>query len=202
MLLQDSVLLSANSHVRGEVGQAFKSLLVLVREVSLYYKSRSRTSMGETGFDFNGVFGGHISAFHQRKNHIVDAMWEHSLGDEATVEVRVLRKWLSPHDSGLQKLLKADNSAPGDRDEYTCEWFQSQLLSFSRSRNDTLAIHGAAGCGKSVLWSWIIERLQRPLGKKAYVTLSDTIGEFLEFSHTEMYFGFSGRPSLRRLATW
>lgn len=175
MLLQDGVLLSANSHVRTEVGQAFKSLLVLVREVSLYYKSKSRTSIGQTSFDFNGVFGGQISAFHQRKNHILDAMWEYSLGDEATMEVKNLRKWLGPHDSGLQKLLKAGHSAPGDRDEYTCEWFQSHLLSFSRSQNDTLAIHGPAGCGKSVLWDWIVERLQRSLGKRAYVTLSCTI---------------------------
>lgn len=178
MLLQDGVLLSANSHVRTEVGQAFKSLLVLVREVSLYYKAKSRNSMGQTSFDFNGVFGGHISTFHQRKNHILDAMWEYSLGDEATMDVKVLRKWLGPHDSGLQKLLKADHTAPGDRDEYTCEWFQSHLLAFSRSQDDILAIHGPAGCGKSVLWNWIVERLQRSLGKKAYVTLSCTIGKF------------------------
>ncbi|KAL8722646.1 MAG: hypothetical protein Q9181_007437, partial [Wetmoreana brouardii] len=172
MLLRDNILLSANSRVRAEVGQAFNTLLIIVREVSLYYSYRLRSSVHDTSFDFNTLFGGQIAAFHKRKNHIVDAMWEHVLGDEAAMETRNLRKWLGPRDSGSQKLLKEDDTAPADRDEYTCEWFQSHLLAFSRSDEDTLAIHGPTGCGKSVLSSWIVERLQRPLGKKAYVTLS------------------------------
>ena len=92
------------------------------------------------------------------------------------MEVGVLRKWLGPHDTGLQRLLKDDESAHSRREEFTCEWFQSHLLSFSRSKHDTLAIHGPVGCGKSVLSGWIVERLQRPVGKKAYVTISCTLG--------------------------
>ncbi|KAL8687481.1 MAG: hypothetical protein Q9218_006359, partial [Villophora microphyllina] len=175
MLLRDNVLLSASNRIRSEVSQAFNTLLVLVREVSLYYNIRLRTSAHGTSFDFNGVFGGQIAAFHKRKNHIIDAMWEQSLGNDATIETRSLRKWLGPGESGMQKLLKADDMAPGDRDEYTCEWFQSHLLAYSRSKDDMLAIHGPPGCGKSVLSTWIVERLQRPIGKKSYVTLSCTV---------------------------
>ncbi|KAL9606785.1 MAG: hypothetical protein Q9179_000075 [Wetmoreana sp. 5 TL-2023] len=175
MLLRDNVLLSANSRIRTEVGQAFNTLLIIVREVSLYYSYRLRSSVHDTSFDFNTLFGGQIAAFRKRKSHIVDAMWEHVLGDEAAMETRNLRKWLGPRDPGSQKLLKKDDTAPADRDEYTCEWFQSHLLAFSRSDEDIFAIHGPTGCGKSVLSSWVVERLQRPLGKKAYVTLSCTI---------------------------
>lgn len=171
-LLRESTLLVANRKIRSEVGQAFNNLLLLVREVSLYYSARLHSSAHDISFDFNGLFGGQIAAFHQRRNHIIDAMWEHSLGNEAVVEVRALRKWLGPNDSNLQRLLKVDETAPGDRSEYTCEWFQSHLLSYTRSKKDVLAVHGPAGCGKSVLGSWILERLQRPIGRKAYLVLA------------------------------
>lgn len=127
-------------------------------------------------FDFNSIFGGQIAGFHKRKNHVVDEIWEHVLRDEVAIETRTLRKWLSPQDPGLRKMAKANGMAPADREEYTCELLQSHLLAFSRSDHEVLAVHGPAGCGKRVLSSWIMERLQRPLGRNAYVTLSRTIG--------------------------
>ena len=63
------------------------------------------------------------------------------------------------------------------RDEYTCEWFQKELLDFTRSDDDILVINGKSGCGKSVLSGWIVERLQRPLGRKSYETISYVIGK-------------------------
>lgn len=178
MLLRNSLLLAADGQIRNEVGQAFNALLLLVGEVSLYYSSKLRTAVEEISFNFNGMFGGQIAAFYQRKNHIVDAMWEHSLGDEAAIEVRTLRKWLGYQEAGLQKITKVDDTPPADREEYTCEWFQSHLLAFTRSKKDALAINGPMGCGKSVLAGWLVERLQRPLGRKSYMTLFCSIGKF------------------------
>lgn len=174
-LLRDSTLLSADVEIRREVAQGFNAILWLVRDVTFFYRMQLRGPARETQFDFNGVFGKKISAFYQLKDHIIDAMWEYTLGNGAPIEVGSLRKWLGPHDAGLQKLLKVD-SASSYRREFTCEWFQSHLLGFSRSKNDTMAITGPAGCGKTVLSSWIVERLQRPIGKKAYVALSCTLG--------------------------
>ena len=158
------------------MAQGLNSILLLVHDVTFYYHRQLRGTSRDTRIDFNDVFGKKIAAFYQLKNHIVDAMWEYTLGDEAAMEVRVLRKWLGPQNTGMQKLLKADESAPSQRGEFTCEWFQSHLLAFSRSKNDTLAAHAPTGSGKSVLASWIVERLQRSIGKKTYVTLSCTLG--------------------------
>lgn len=176
MLLRDNRLLSANNGIRSEVNQILNTLLILVRDVSLFYNLKLRTSATGSSFDFNGVFGPQIAYFHKRKNYAVDAMWEYSLGKEATVETRSLRKWLGSGKSGIDKLRGADDMAPASRDEFTCEWLQSHLLAFSRSQDDVFAIYGPGGCGKSVLASWITERLQRPLGKKSCVTLSCVIG--------------------------
>lgn len=109
-------------------------------------------------------------------------MWQHELGDDMSVDVETLRAWLRPRDRNLQTLVKNRVHAPGHRDEYTCEWFQRHLLDFSRSKDDGLAIVGPAGCGKSVLSHWIIERLQRPLGKKTYETLFFTIGRSISLA--------------------
>ena len=160
-----------------EVGQTFSDLLVLVREVSIhYYAQVNAISAGQVSLDFNSTFGSHIEAFHKRKSRITDAMWQVELGDDVSVDIETLRAWLRPRDRNLQTLVKNRSHAPGHRDEYTCEWFQRHLLDFSRSGEDGLSIVGPAGCGKSVLSRWIVERLQRPLGKKTYETLYFTLG--------------------------
>ena len=163
-----------------EVGYAFNALLMLVRDVSIYYHVRSSAlSAGQITIDFNNVFGRHMESFYRRKNHITDAMWEHELGGDASVDIRTVRKWLGPRDRKLQTILDDRLAARGRRDEYTCEWFQRYLLDFSRGKDDILAVTGPAGCGKSVLAGWITERLQRPLGRKTHQTLSYTVGEYL-----------------------
>lgn len=175
MLLRNNMLLSATRKIQDGIGKILNSLLILVRDVSLYYRVRLLSSKHDASIDFNAVFGGQIAAFHRRKNHVIDGMWEHSVGDAAVMGARSLRKRLGPQDSSLQRLLNSDDVAPSERGEYTCEWFQSHLLAFSRSKDDTLALFGPMGCGKSVLSRWVIERLQRPLGKKSFNTLACTI---------------------------
>lgn len=181
MLLRRNTLLTATEYLRREVGYALNDLLLLVRDVSLYYRARLLGSGQDTSFDFNTVFGHQVSAFDQRKAGIVNSMWEHALGHQALAQMRTVRKWLQPSDRASRKLLGGNEIKAGSRAEFTCEWFQSHLLAFTRSRDDVLAIQGPAGCGKSVLAGWIVERLQRPLGKKTHDTLSCTIGKFAGF---------------------
>ncbi|KAL8964252.1 MAG: hypothetical protein Q9183_004586 [Haloplaca sp. 2 TL-2023] len=176
VLLRNDVLLSANARVRNQVGQAFNALLTLVRDVSLYYVVRLQGSAEEVSFDLNSMFGGQITAFTKRKVHIVDEVWGHVLGNEAAMATKTLRKWLSP-DPGPQNMKKMTDMAPAQREEFTCEWFQSHLLAFTRSDNDVLAMYGPAGCGKTFLSSWIVERLQRPVGRKSYLTLFFSLGK-------------------------
>ena len=197
MLLLHDNLLHADENIRLEVGQAFNDLLVLVRDVSIYYYAQVKAiSAGQVSLDFNSTFGGHIETFHKRKTRITDAMWRIELGDDEPMDVETLRAWLRPRDRNLQTLVRNRFDAPGHRDEYTCEWFQRHLLDFSRSRKDGLSIVGPSGCGKSVLSRWIVERLQRPLGKRSYETLFFTIGRsfestllgLLRYSHAYLLF--------------
>ncbi|KAL8811713.1 MAG: hypothetical protein Q9200_001576 [Gallowayella weberi] len=177
-LLRRNSLLTASEHLRSEVGKFFDNLLVLVRDVSLFYRQNLLGGSHETAFDFNGVFGRQRSGIILCKNNIVNAMWEHILGPQGSTHVHTVRKWLQPSDRSLQKFLIEDEAAVSRREEFTCEWFQSHLLAFTRSQDKVLSLQGSAGCGKSVLAGWIVERLQRPLGRKVYDTISCTIGTF------------------------
>lgn len=151
-----------------EVGQAFNGILVLVRDVSLYYHASVHGMLSnEVSLDFNGLFGGQIRAFHSTKTRIVAAMWKHQLGEHESMDIMTLRSWLKPRDGVLKKMRQNDALTPAKRDEYTCEWFQRHLLDFSRSQEDILSISGPEGSGKTYLSQWIVERLQRPLGKKS-----------------------------------
>lgn len=87
-----------------------------------------------------------------------------------------IRRWLCPQDRTLRLLASDTMNSRGARDEFTCEWFQSHLLDFSRSSDQLLAITGGSGSGKSILSGWIAERLERALGGKTYVVNSIIIG--------------------------
>ena len=112
-LLRESTLLASDSSIRSEVGQVLNILLILVREVSVVYSLKLSSTAEKTSFDFNGAFGPLVAAFHKSRNHIIEALWELSLGKEAALEIRNIRKWLGGYDASLQKLLKAEESASG-----------------------------------------------------------------------------------------
>lgn len=167
LLLRHNKLLYVTPHVRTEVGQAFNGMLKLVRDVSIYYHAVVHGMLsGETSLDFMSLFGGQIDEFHAREKHITDAMWKHQLGEHEFMGIATLRSWLDTRDRMLKKLHKERLLTPEHRDEYTCEWFQRHLIDFSRSQEDVIALFGPEGCGKTYLFRWIVERLQRPLGKK------------------------------------
>ncbi|KAF4630298.1 hypothetical protein G7Y89_g7843 [Cudoniella acicularis] len=169
-------LLSSTSKIRTEVGHAYSDLLILVRDVSLYYRTRiSAIQSMEVSLDFNSIFGRNLEAFYDRKTHIIDDMWKFRLGDDSAIDIQVIRKWLSIQDIITKNMVQDQLTINGQRDEYTCEWFQRRLLDFSRSNDDVLQVTGQSGCGKSFLYGWTVERLQRPIGRKKHETLSLTI---------------------------
>ena len=150
--------------------------MLLVRDVSIFYQRRiSDISSQEARLDLSSIFSRQIEDFYRSKNHVIDTMWEYSLGEDVSIGIRAIRKWLGPRDNTLQTILDDRLAAKAHRDEYTCEWFQRHLLDFSRGGQEIFEITGPTGCGKSVLSGWILERLQRPLGKKTHQTLSYTI---------------------------
>lgn len=92
------------------------------------------------------------------------------------MDVTTVREWLTPHDRTLRLLTTDTMNSRSARVEFTCEWFQSHLLEFTRGPDDILFISGASGYGKSILSGWIVERLQRVVGRKSFDVDSVIIG--------------------------
>lgn len=94
------------------------------------------------------------------------------------MDMRRIRDWLSPQDRTLRLISSDIMNSRGERDEFTCEWFQTHLVGFTRSSEDIFLITGSDGSGKSFLSGWIAERLQRTLERKTYAIISVTIGMY------------------------
>ena len=139
-LLRRDKLLTASSFLRIEVSRSLNNLFVLVRDVSVFYRVKLFSRAHETAFDFNTVFGRQVSSFSQRRAAIVNAMWEQVLGYQSSTQILTVRNWLQPRDRSLRKLVTKPEAAAGRRDEFTCEWFQSHLLAFTRSQDDILSL--------------------------------------------------------------
>lgn len=92
------------------------------------------------------------------------------------MDMRRIRDWLSPQDRTLRLISSDIMNSRGKRDEFTCEWFQTHLVEFTRGSEDVFLISGSDGSGKSFLSGWIAERLHRTLDRKTYAVVSVTIG--------------------------
>ena len=88
-----------------------------------------------------------------------------------------VRSWLSPWAQAVQTISSDRLDAKSVRTEFTCEWSQRFLLDFFRGDDKILNFVGQPGCGKSVLSGWIEERLQRPMSRQNYETISYTFGK-------------------------
>jgi ABC-type Mn2+/Zn2+ transport system ATPase subunit len=86
-----------------------------------------------------------------------------------------------PQDTVLQTMSVERRGNKNVRAEFTCEWFERPLVDFFRSRERLLTISGENGAGKTVLSDWIVERLQRPVGRKVYQTMECKISEYMPF---------------------
>jgi len=165
--------------VRQELAHSYLSLIHLVVDIAFYYNRKAReTKSGSVQINLTRQFGREIREFFRRKDRAANAMWSYRLerSPEAQnnyVEISTLRTWLGAASSGLPVSI---SNPKAERAEFSCEWFQSHLSDFIRGKDDMLSIEGQAGSGKSVLSSWIAERLQRPIGRR-YI---EGIGYFLD----------------------
>ena len=176
--LQKRELFDATRDIKEDLSDVFESLVHLVGDVAIYYRTRISRMSGTqpVSIDFSAAFGKSVDAVWRKKEHLWNHLWSSKLGKKRyTLSIEQLRHKLSPDDHSAQALLFAGLANKAERAEGTCEWIQGDLLDFLRSSSDkTLSITGASGCGKSMLAAWIKDRLQRTLGRVSYETLSYT----------------------------
>jgi hypothetical protein len=196
--LQQRELLDANETIKEDLGDVYAGLVGFVGEIALYYRLRINSmTTSSVVIDFNAAFGKTIEKIWAKKEHLSNHMWSfklrhkhYSISIESlrhkhySISIESLRHKLSPIDPSVKALLYGRLAEKAERADGTCEWVQSHLLDFLRSNDSTFTITGAFGCGKSTLAGWMKERLQRPLGRHSYETLSYTFGKTI-LSHSK-----------------
>ena len=131
---------------------------------------------GSASLDIFELFGETIEGFRSRQNSVVELIWEsqienEDLEDGEALDVRVLSRWLSPHDRVLATLNRDHSFLVDQQVEMTCIWFQKHLTQFLHSDKSFLLVTGQSGAGKTTLAGSIVERLQRPINRKQVDTL-------------------------------
>lgn len=125
----------------------------------------------------NPLLRKHVGEFHYERDQIVDQLWSLNLPssidqEKPAVAVAETRQWLKPHDRLIQVVYQDVLATMSVRAEFTCEWFFQPLLDFIRSSDKIYWVEGPMGFGKSVLYTWTLETLQRPIGAQTYNVIS------------------------------
>ena len=131
--------------------------------------------VGTAPSDFQHNLSRSIEAFNVQADHVLNELWNsHIPSDtqESMVQFTQIQKLLQPQDGVVdttQRILSAERNS---RHEFTCEWFSKSFLDFVRGSDSVFWIDGRVGCGKSVLFGWILESLQSPVDGREYTAIA------------------------------
>ena len=123
-----------------------------------------------------------IQAFNVQADHVVNELWNTHIPSDthgSKAQFTEIQQMLQPQDGVVnttQEILSAERSS---RHEFTCEWFSKPFLDFVRGSDSVFWIDGRIGCGKSVLFGWILESLQSPVDGREYTPVAYAIEPLL-----------------------
>ncbi|TKY89026.1 hypothetical protein EX895_001557 [Sporisorium graminicola] len=175
--LHQSNLYRAHNTIRSLLLSLFTRYMSLTAELTRHVRSRmSRLSPASSeAIDVGALFSAAIDSIDLELAQLNRLVWRLALQQQhkpalvstATMYTELCRTGTNSLKSRLFASLQRQAAVAPE----TCEWFQSPLLSFLRSREDVLQITGKQGSGKSTLAVWTQERLRRTLGRKSYDVL-------------------------------
>lgn len=166
----------SNLTVRSLLFSLFNRYMSLTAELTRHVRSRM-SRLSPTSFeaiDVGALFSGVIDSIEAELAQLDRNVWRlslHSCKPALVPTANILAQLSRIAGSSLKSRLFASLERQATVQPETCEWFQSPLLNFLRSRDDVLQITGKQGSGKSTLAVWTQERLRRTLGRKSYDVL-------------------------------
>lgn len=92
------------------------------------------------------------------------------------MSVDIIREFLLPNDT-ITRTIAVSGFIRKPRADFTCEWFSQHLTDFTRSENGVLLVTGKPATGKTVLFEWVVEKLQSLNGRRGSEVIAYAIGE-------------------------
>ncbi|KAF6815287.1 nacht domain protein [Colletotrichum sojae] len=169
-------LFSANDAIRYDLSRVFASLVHLVGDVALFYRQRiNRIYSGSVTIDFDAEFGAQISEIWSLKENLFNHMWAYKLRNKRhQTDISSLRRHLLPAKESVRSFVYGRVADRKVRVDGTCEWMLRDLQNFLSSEDHIFTVTGNEGCGKSMLAAWVREKLELPINRAQFETISYT----------------------------
>lgn len=163
------------------LGEVINGLVHLLGDIAIFYHQRiSRLSRTSVTIDFDREFGRQLEEICSKREQLIYTIWAYRLGgSHGASDVASLHRELGSTYTHTKSYLYGRTQEKKRRVDGTCEWLEEDLIEFLEKDENILAITGSAGCGKSMLASWVRDQLERPVGHldEKYRTLSYTFGK-------------------------
>ncbi|XDG03937.1 hypothetical protein ABKA04_003552 [Annulohypoxylon sp. FPYF3050] len=160
------------------LGEVINGLVHLLGDIAIFYHQRiSRLSRTSVTIDFDREFGRQLEEICSKREQLIYTIWAYRLGgSHSASDVASLHRELGSTYTHTKSYLYGRTQEKKRRVDGTCEWLEEDLIEFLEKDENILAITGSAGCGKSMLASWVRDQLERPVGHldEKYRTLSYT----------------------------
>ncbi|KAI0836622.1 hypothetical protein F5Y06DRAFT_99978 [Hypoxylon sp. FL0890] len=148
------------------LGEVIICLVHLLGDIAIFYHQRiSRLSKSSVTIDFDREFGGQLEEICAKREQLIYTIWSFKLGSSYSAnDVASLHRELGSARTHVKSYLYDRIQDKKRRVEGTCGWFGVELVDFLEKGDKILAVTGNAGCGKSMLASWVRDQLERPIG--------------------------------------
>lgn len=172
-----------SSQLQQYLGQILDRTLDLMTCMTSYFRHlsvRSSTTAGPS--EFRCSLGQPLDAFGLQADQLLNEVWNCYIPSdtrEPLLQFKQIQLLLQSQDEVVRKTEKLLHAGGGSRHEFTCEWFSEPFLDFVRSSDRAFWINGRVGCGKSVLWGWILESLQSAVDGREYNVVTYAIDSLL-----------------------
>ncbi|KXH26438.1 hypothetical protein CSIM01_12272 [Colletotrichum simmondsii] len=183
-------MFTASDAIRYELSRIFDTMLKLVGDVTIYYRSRINSIYsGSVTIDFDAQFGSQITRIWTQRENLFNHMWQYKLGSKnRRLDITTLRRHLLPTRESAKSHMYGRVADRKLRVDGTCEWLSHDLHEFFSSDDKIFTVTGGEGCGKSMLAAWVRERLERPINRVQYETISYTFSTDIPSETTPIAF--------------
>ena len=168
-----------NSQLQLYLGQVLDRILDLISCLTSYFQDPPSGSGNNNGpSTIRSSLGKPLEAFKIQADQLLNEIWSNHIPSsvrDTLINFHQVQLLLQPQDEVIRTTQTILHAERGSRHEFTCEWFSKPFLDFVRSSDVALWIDGRIGCGKSVLYGWILESLQSAVDGREYAAITYSI---------------------------
>lgn len=192
LLLQYESVYKPSPELQPEAAAVFADLLEMVCSTTISCVEGFKAKESDTVISHNvdAAFVTYATRYSTHWNAIVEAATSNVVMQSSLIwsseELGSLRQFLGVQDRPLQFILDSRSHTLA---EGSFEWFNNTLYDFTVGKPPVMLVTGGAGCGKSAMAQWTVDRMQESSDHAGWNVIPYTIREYrgpIEKFHTNI----------------